>query len=95
ADDRVATILSKIEFGADLMPEQLQRVKDLVTEFADVWALSMSEVQYIDWHSHHLDMDPSVTLPKKMSQRPMTEKQKVWYYGILDEMEASHVIMKV
>lgn len=55
----------------------------------------MSEVQYVDWHSHHLDIDPDVVLPKKMSQRPITEKQKLWYYKILDEMEASHVIQKV
>lgn len=95
ATDRIAEILSKIEFGADLTPEQLERVRDLITEFADIWALSMSKVQYVNWHSHHLDVDPDVKLPRKMLQHPMTEKQKVWYYKILDEMEVSHVIQKV
>lgn len=30
-----------------------------------------------------------------MSQQPITENQKEWYYGIIDEMESAHIIQKV
>ena len=94
-ETRINEILSKIEFGPNLTEDQLERVKALVREFADVFALSMSEVIFVDWHHHHLNVDPNVTLPKQMSQRPITENQKEWYYGIIDEMESAHVIQKV
>src|ERR1700683_458457 len=94
-DERVNEILSKIEFGTDLTADQLAEVKDLVREFADVFALSISEVFYVDWHHHHLNVDPNVKLPHRMSQRPITENQKDWYYHMLDETESAHVIQKV
>ena len=94
-ETRINEILSKIEFGPNLTEDQLERVKALVREFADVFALSMSEVIFVDWHHHHLNVDPNVTLPKRMSQRPITENQKEWYYDIIDEMESAHVIQKV
>ena len=87
--------MSKIEFGTDLTEDQLCKVKSLVREFADVFALSLSEVLFVDWHHHHLDINPDTKLPKHMSQRPITENQKDWYYRMLDEMEESHVIQKV
>ena len=95
SEERVDEILSKVEIGPDLNDEQRDQVKDLIREFADVFALSMSEVLTVDWHQHHLDIDPDVKLPKRMSQRPITENQKEWYYKMLDEMEASSVIQKV
>src|SRR5882762_375475 len=95
SDERVNEILSKIEFGTDLTTDQLTQVQDLVREFADVFALSISEVHFVDWHHHHLNVDPSVKLPQRMSQRPITENQKDWYYRMLDEMESAHVIQKV
>lgn len=47
-EDRVNEIVSKVEFGDDLTPEQLEEVKQLVRDFADIFALSMSEVLYVD-----------------------------------------------
>ena len=94
-EKRVNKILSKIEFGPNLTEDQLERVKALVREFADVFALSMSEVIFVDWHHHHLNVDPDMKLPKRMSQRLITENQKEWYYRIIDEMESVHVIQKV
>jgi hypothetical protein len=88
-------IISKIEFSTNLTKDQLQKVKSLVWEFTDIFALSMSEVLFVDWHHHHLDIDPDTKLPKRMSQRPITENQKDWYYRMLDEMEESYVIQKV
>jgi hypothetical protein len=74
---------------------QKAEVTSLVREYADVFALSMSEVFFVDWWKHHLNIDPRVKLPTRMSQRPLTKKQKTWFYDILDEMEEAHVIQRV
>ena len=93
--ERVAEILEKIEIGEDLTEKQREEVENLVREYADIFALTMSEVTYVDWHRHHLSIDPEVKLPKRMAQRPITENQKEWYYKTLDEMEEACVIQKV
>ncbi|KAJ7114207.1 hypothetical protein C8R43DRAFT_903082 [Mycena crocata] len=94
-EERVREILSKIKIGADLTDDQRAKVVKLIKEYADIFALSMSEVFFVDWWKHHLNIDPDTKLPKRMSQRPLTEKQKDWFYEILDEMEESHVIQRV
>ncbi|KIM71666.1 hypothetical protein PILCRDRAFT_31080, partial [Piloderma croceum F 1598] len=93
--EHVDEIISKIEFGTDLTENKLQEVKSLVQEFADMFALSMSEVLFVDWHNHHLNVNPNTKLPKCMSQTPVIKNQKEWYYKTLDEIEKSHVIQKV
>lgn len=95
SEECVNDILSKVEFEADLNPAQLARVRDLVREFTDIFALSISEVLYQDWHTHHLNVDPTAKLPKCMSQRPIKENQKEWFYGMLDKMEQANVIQRV
>lgn len=74
--ERIEQILSKIQIGADLTDQQRTKVTTLIREYADVFALSMSEVFFIDWWKHHLNVDPETKLPKRMTQRPLTEKQK-------------------
>ncbi|KAJ7749099.1 hypothetical protein B0H16DRAFT_1280906, partial [Mycena metata] len=91
----IQNILGKIQIGSDLTDDQKLKVTSLIREYADVFALSMSEVFYVDWWKHHLNIDPTVKLPTRMSQHPLTEKQKEWFYDILDEMEESHVIQRV
>ncbi|KAJ6512746.1 hypothetical protein C8R45DRAFT_813416, partial [Mycena sanguinolenta] len=94
-EQRVQEILSKVRISADLTEEQRAKVVKLIQEYADIFALSMSEVFFVDWWKHHLSIDPDAKFPKRMSQRPLTEKQKDWFYEILDEMEESHVIQRV
>ncbi|KAJ6550921.1 hypothetical protein B0H10DRAFT_2242510 [Mycena sp. CBHHK59/15] len=50
---------------------------------------------FVDLWKHRIDIDPSIKLPTRISQHPLTEKQKEWFYNILDEMEAAHVIQRV
>jgi hypothetical protein len=95
SEQRVQEILSKIQIGADLTDNQRAKVVALIREYADIFALSMSEVFFVDWWKHHLNVDPEAKFPKRMSQCPLTEKQKDWFYEILDEMEESHVIQRV
>jgi hypothetical protein len=92
AKDRVKEFLQKIAIGPDLTDAQRDKIRALISEYADVFALSLSEVKVVDWYKHHLNVDPSVKLPKKTAQRPVTEAQKDWFFSILDEMEDAHVI---
>ena len=60
----VAEILERIEIGKDLTEKQKEGVKELVSKYADIFALTMSEVTYVDWHRHHLKVNPEAKLPK-------------------------------
>jgi transposase InsO family protein len=94
-ETRVQEILKAVEIGPDLTDEQQEQVRSLVQEYADVFALSLSEVLYVDWYKHKLNIDPNQTFPTKINQRPITEGQKEWFNNILDDMEKSFIIQKV
>lgn len=91
----VTEILKKIEIGEDLTEKQRKEAENLMREYTDIFALTMLEVTYVDWHRHHLSVDPEVKLLKCMAQHPTTENQKEWYYKTLDKMEEAYVIQKV
>ena len=84
-----------MEIGLDLTNEQIEQVHSLIREYANVFALSLSEVLYIDWYKHKLNIDPNLMFPTRINQRPITEGQKEWFNNILDNMEKSFVIQKV
>ena len=92
---RIDQILKAVEIGPDLTDEQREQVRSLIREYADVFALSLSEVLYVDWYKHKLNIDPDQKFPTKINQRPITEGQKEWFNNILDDMEKSFVIQKV
>ena len=92
---RVQEILKAVEIGPDLTEDQREQVRSLVREYADVFALSLSEVLYVDWYKHKINIDPEQIFPTRINQRPITEGQKEWFHNILDDMEKSYVIQKV
>lgn len=71
------------------------QVRALIQEFADIFALSLSEVWTVDWFKHPLNINPEVRLPQRTLQHPITGAQKDWFFSILDKMEESCVIQKV
>ena len=75
-ETRVQEILKAVEIGPDLTEEQREQVSSLVREYADVFALSLSEVLYVDWYKHKINIDPEQVFPTKINQRPITEGQK-------------------
>jgi transposase InsO family protein len=92
---RVEEILNAIQIGPDLTTEQREEVRALIMKYADIFALSLSEVLYVDWYTHKLNVDPEQVFPTRISQRPVTEGQKLWFHNIIDDMEKSHVIQRV
>ena len=94
-ETRVLEILKAVEIGPDLTEDQREQVRSLVKEYADVFALSLSEVLYVDWYKHKINIDPEQIFPTRINQRPIKEGQKEWFHNILDDMEKSYVIQKV
>lgn len=95
APARIQEILSQVQIGEDLSIPQRERVRAILTEFADIFALSLSEVRTVDWYKHHLNIDHSVPLPRRAGQRPVAGPQKDWLYSMIDNMEDAHVVKKV
>jgi hypothetical protein len=94
-ETRVQEVLEAVQIGPDLTEEQREQVRSLIRKYTDVFALSLSEVLYVDWYKHKLNVDPSQTFPTRINQRPISEGQKEWFNNILDDMEKSFIIQKV
>ncbi|KAF8586351.1 hypothetical protein K439DRAFT_1341164, partial [Ramaria rubella] len=92
---RVAKILTEVTIGDDLTPEQLACITAMVHEYADIFALNLSEVIPVNFTKHKLYIDPTIPLPMKAYQKPLTAAQKPWFYGKIDEMEGAGVIAHV
>ncbi|KAG9124259.1 hypothetical protein FRC07_012232, partial [Ceratobasidium sp. 392] len=74
--EQIAEVLRKIRIGDDLSPEQRKRVMDLIGEYADIFALSLSEVLPIDFTQLKLDIPEGTSFPKKAGQKRLTEPQR-------------------
>jgi hypothetical protein len=92
---RVEEILKAIQIGHDLTKEQREKVHTLITKYADIFALSLSDVLYIDWYKHKLNVNPEQVFPTCISQRPVTEGQTQWFHNIIDDMEKSYIIQRI
>ncbi|KAG8708652.1 hypothetical protein FRC09_001116 [Ceratobasidium sp. 395] len=93
--ERIAEIKSRLTIGKDLTGEQRQQVEDLISEFADVFALSLSEVLLVDLTELRFDIPEGTEFPKKAGQRKLTKPQKVTLYHTLNELESAGIIERV
>ncbi|QRW03526.1 Retrovirus-related Pol polyprotein from transposon [Ceratobasidium sp. AG-Ba] len=93
--DRVADIQRKVTIGDDLTPDQRKRVMDLVGEYADIFARSLSEVLPIDFMQMRLDVPEGTQFPRRPGQKQLTEPQREWLYKTLEDMERAKIIAKV
>ncbi|KAF8584367.1 hypothetical protein K439DRAFT_1346356, partial [Ramaria rubella] len=92
---RVAKILTEVMIGDDLTPEQLARITAMVHEYADIFALNLSEVIPVNFAKYKLYIDPTIPLPMKAYQKPLMAAQKPWFYGKINEMEGTGVIARM
>lgn len=95
AEERLTSLLAQVKIGPDLAVEERTQVEALVREFADIFALSLSEVKPVDFIEHKLTIKEGATLPTRVHQRPLTEAQKGWYLGVLDEMEVAGICCRI
>ncbi|QRV99481.1 Retrovirus-related Pol polyprotein from transposon opus [Ceratobasidium sp. AG-Ba] len=93
--ERVAEILNKVRFGDKLTAEQRGQAEDLVREFADIFALNLSEVLPVDFTQMKLDIPEGSTFPKRAGQRKLTEPQRQALYAMLDDLETAKIVERV
>jgi hypothetical protein len=93
--ERVEEILRLVTIGDNLTISQRHRVQDLVRFFADIFALSVSEVKTVDnisYVTHHLDIPPDAKFLLKVNQKPLTPPQRQYLYNNIDTMLEAGVI---
>jgi hypothetical protein len=61
-------------------------VEDLIREFPDIFALSVSEVKHIPGATHHLKIPEGATFNTKIRQCTMSPPQMAYFANALDIM---------
>ena len=92
AAPRVDYIVRNVQIGTDLMPGERKKVIDLLTEFADVFACSLSEVLPIPGAHIDLNIPEDVTLRTTVHQRPMNPPQRQFMSKWIDQMHNADLI---
>jgi transposase InsO family protein len=90
--ERVQELLRLVTIGDDLSPKERQEVRDLISAFADIFALSVSEVKVVDNAVHHLDIPAETNFNMKVQQKPLTPPQRRYLYNSIDTMLEAGII---
>jgi len=89
---RVVKILELVEIGKDVTNAQCQEVKCLIVEYADCFALSLSEVNLVPGMVHKLDIPESATFHTKIPQRSFNPDQRTFMAAKVQEMLKGGII---
>lgn len=95
APERVDAVLKEISVGHDLSAEQQQEVNRLLAEYADCFALSMSEVMPVPGAAHRLDIPEGTKFRTKMGARPLNQPQREYLNSVIDTMLEADVIESI
>ena len=90
--ERVEEILKQVKIGPDLNNEEHERVREFLSQWADVFALSVTEVRQVENAVHHLDISPGTTFSTKVGQKPLTPPQRKYVYESIDTMLKAGII---
>lgn len=90
--ERIQELLRLVTIGDDLSSEEREKVRQLITSFADIFALSVSEVGVAEDAVHRLEIPPDATFAKKVNQKPLTPPQRRYLYESIDTMLKAGVI---
>ncbi|KAG2748529.1 hypothetical protein P692DRAFT_20685477, partial [Suillus brevipes Sb2] len=93
--ERVAEVMCSITIGEDLSVEQWLQVSNLCEEFADTFALAVSEVYPVTFKNFKLTFPAGSTFSTKVNQRPLTPPQREYLYERLNELEAAGIICRI
>jgi len=92
---RVEHILGQVAFGDDLTSGQLAKVKAVIAEHADCFALSLSEVNAIPGAVHKLNIPLGSTFRTKIPQRAYNPDQRSYMGSKVDEMLEAGIIEQI
>ncbi|KAG2052989.1 hypothetical protein BDR06DRAFT_841587, partial [Suillus hirtellus] len=85
----------QIKIGNDLSETQRNQVHDLCIEFADMFALAVSEVFPMDFKMFKLTFPEGTKFTTKVNQRPLTPPQHEFLYERLNELEKAGIIRHI
>jgi hypothetical protein len=91
-EERVKEILKQVKIGPDLTEDEHNHVLKFIADWADIFALSVSEVKQVDNATHHLDIPPDTKFSIKVGQKPLTPPQKICLYESIDTMLRADII---
>jgi hypothetical protein len=83
---RVAEILRHIEIRSDLSPAERTAVEQTIKDFADIYALSVSEVRHIPGAYHKLHIPEGATFNMKIRQQHLSPPKAAYFSKALDVM---------
>ena len=72
---RVNAVIAAIHIGKDLSHDETTIVKDLIKEYADCFALSLSEVYHVPGAVYKVNVPKDKVLKTKVNQHPLTPPQ--------------------
>lgn len=90
--ERVAKILDLVQIGEDVTEAQCDKVKQLIMEFADCFALSLSEVNLIPGAVHKLNIPKNKTFCMKIPQHSFNSDQRSFMAAKVQEMLKEGII---
>ena len=90
--ERVQELIQLINIGDNLSMAERQKVRQLISSFADIFALSVSKVTVVEDAIHHLDIPPNTSFSLKVHQKPLTPPQRHYLYMSIDTMLEAGVI---
>lgn len=84
--ERVEALLNavRIDPNSMLSSNEQDQVRSLLVEFADCFALSLSEVCPVDGAVHRLDIPEGAEFSRKAHQKPLTPPQCAFFNKKLD-----------
>ncbi|KAG6912519.1 hypothetical protein DXG01_014037, partial [Tephrocybe rancida] len=88
----VNEILRLVTVGDDLSETEREAVRNFIIEYADVFALSVSEVKPVKGAVHKLHIKPDAKFSTKIHQKPLTPPQKKYLHTSIDDMIAAGII---
>ena len=91
--ERVRAVLDTLTLGPNLTENQRKKANDLITEFADCFALAVSEVTQVPGAVHHLNILDNVKFSNKVHQHPLTPPQHQYLNKKIDKMLEACVVI--
>jgi len=69
-------IQRQVVIGDNLTGHEKEQVKALISEFADVFALSVSKIKQVEGTVHQLNIKPDAKFSTKVHQKPLMLPQR-------------------
>ncbi|KAK6992436.1 hypothetical protein R3P38DRAFT_2416468, partial [Favolaschia claudopus] len=92
---RVGEILRLVELGPDLAEAQRGEVRVMLSSYADIFALAVSEVTPVEGAVYAPKIPEDVKFSTKIHQRPLTQPQAVYLHQQVDILTEAGIIRPI